>query len=64
MIGDNPSGDIAGANQANWRSILVQSGLYKRGELLDGVMKPNFEVKNMEEAVQLIMREENLTDKY
>ena len=31
MIGDNPRGDILGANQKNWRSILVRSGIYKPG---------------------------------
>ena len=29
MIGDNPEGDIEGANRQGWNSILVKSGIYK-----------------------------------
>lgn len=28
MIGDNPAGDIRGANLAGWESILVRTGLF------------------------------------
>ncbi|KAI5834030.1 HAD-superfamily hydrolase [Schizophyllum commune Tattone D] len=28
MIGDNPESDIAGANGANWNSVLVHTGVY------------------------------------
>jgi ribonucleotide monophosphatase NagD (HAD superfamily) len=29
MIGDNPEGDIEGANRKGWNSILVRTGLYQ-----------------------------------
>jgi ribonucleotide monophosphatase NagD (HAD superfamily) len=32
MIGDNPAGDIRGANQMGWESILVRTGVYKPGD--------------------------------
>ena len=28
MIGDNPEGDIVGANNAGWNSVLVRSGIF------------------------------------
>lgn len=28
MIGDNPEGDIEGANRKGWNSILVRTGLF------------------------------------
>lgn len=34
MIGDNPSGDIYGANLMGWESILVQTGVFKTGDYL------------------------------
>ena len=62
MIGDNPLGDIAGANRANWRSILVQSGVYKPEdrESLSGDQIPTYEVADMKEAIELIIDVENL----
>ena len=32
MIGDNPAGDIEGANRKgeNWNSILVETGVYQQ----------------------------------
>ena len=49
MIGDNPSGDIAGANRMGkgWNSILVQSGIYKPGTHLEGDHKPTYEVEDI-----------------
>ena len=51
MIGDNPSGDITGANRmgAGWNSILVHSGVYKPEDRpnLQGDQIPTFEAKNM-----------------
>ena len=32
MIGDNPEGDIEGANRKGWNSILVRTGLYEEKE--------------------------------
>lgn len=29
MVGDNPASDIAGANAAGWRSVLVRGGVYR-----------------------------------
>jgi ribonucleotide monophosphatase NagD (HAD superfamily) len=29
MIGDNPEGDIEGANRKGWVSILVRTGLFQ-----------------------------------
>ena len=57
MLGDNPPGDIVGANLANISSILVQSGVYTadKRSTLTGDSVPDFEVANMEEAVKLIM---------
>ena len=62
MIGDNPRADIAGPNRMgpNWRSILVRSGIYKQGHKLSGDFVPTYEVENMHEAVQLILKEESL----
>lgn len=64
MIGDNPMGDIVGSNQAGWRSILVQSGIYQKQQKdsLKGDEIPDYEVANMEEAVKLIMDLESLNE--
>jgi ribonucleotide monophosphatase NagD (HAD superfamily) len=63
MIGDNPSGDILGANlmqyarNQKWSSILVQTGLYHpdnyghHREKLEGLTKPTYEVKDMHDAI-------------
>lgn len=62
MIGDNPAGDIKGANAMNghngqWSSILVQSGLYhpdhfnQHNHPLEGLSKPTYEVKDMLAAI-------------
>lgn len=29
MIGDNPEGDIRGANRVGWRSVLVRTGIFE-----------------------------------
>ena len=59
MIGDNPKGDIFGANSAGIRSILVKSGIYQgdRFKLRDEEM-PWMEVDNMYEAVSKILEAE------
>mmetsp|Transcript_13188 Transcript_13188/g.24454 ORF Transcript_13188/g.24454 Transcript_13188/m.24454 type:complete len:342 (+) Transcript_13188:196-1221(+) len=38
MIGDNPAADIEGANKAGgaWRSVLLESGIYKDGDDTNG----------------------------
>lgn len=61
MIGDNPAGDILGANKLGIKSILVRSGIYDPHQYeLTEEMTPTFEVENMEEAVRLILNQENL----
>ena len=52
MVGDNQHSDILGGRQPGWKSILVQSGLYKRGDPFD--VQPDYCVAGVEEAVQLI----------
>jgi len=61
MIGDNPSGDIYGANSmhlgrgqgAAWSSILVQTGVHHADShhKLEGLFKPTHEVKDMHDAI-------------
>ncbi|KZP18676.1 HAD-superfamily hydrolase [Athelia psychrophila] len=52
MVGDNPESDIAGANKANWDSVLVHTGVYEPAE---GPPRhtPTFEAENVEEAVKM-----------
>ncbi|PCH43585.1 HAD hydrolase [Wolfiporia cocos MD-104 SS10] len=57
MVGDNPESDIAGANAANWASILVHTGVYdpKQGP---PTHVPTHEAKNVEEAVKWAIHRE------
>jgi len=55
MIGDNPAGDIIGANDFGWKSILVRTGVYKYGSYLEPKQKPAYEVNGMIDAVKLIL---------
>lgn len=61
-IGDNPSADIQGANNAGekWTSVLVRTGIY------DGRQKPQYEpdviVDNVYEAIKHIYKREGLND--
>lgn len=50
MVGDNPESDIAGANAAGWKSILVNTGVYdpQQGPPKH---KPTHEAENVEKAV-------------
>jgi len=57
MIGDNPAGDIRGANQMGWESILVRTGVYKPGDYLDEHSKPTHEVDSMMKAVTIILNQ-------
>ena len=36
MIGDNTHGDIGGAKNMGWQSMLVKTGLYKEGHSTNG----------------------------
>ncbi|KIK98575.1 hypothetical protein PAXRUDRAFT_823744 [Paxillus rubicundulus Ve08.2h10] len=51
MVGDNPESDIAGANTAGWKSILVRTGVY---EPRQGPPRhrPTHEVEDVEQAVR------------
>jgi len=51
MVGDNPESDIAGANGAGWKSILVRTGVY---DPANGppTHQPTHEVEDVEEAVK------------
>ena len=57
MIGDNPAGDILGANQCGLESILVQSGIYRKGDPLPEGQKPIHEVADMHAAFDLILNQ-------
>lgn len=60
MIGDNPESDIAGANGADWSSVLVHTGVYdpKAGK---STHKPTHEAEDVESAVQLAIKQSTHT---
>eukprot|EP00347_Sterkiella_histriomuscorum_P019004 403343335 len=62
MIGDNPDGDIEGANQKGWNSILVKTGVYRHLDEheKETAHKAKFLVQDMNEAFELILKRENL----
>ena len=60
MIGDNPEGDIEGANRKGWNSILVGTGLHQ-GLGNDERHPAMYVVRDMKEAVRLICEKEGLT---
>ncbi|KAJ7039158.1 HAD-hyrolase-like-domain-containing protein [Mycena alexandri] len=49
MIGDNPESDIAGANAANWQSVLVKTGVFSGGKPSH---EPTHQAEDVEEAVR------------
>ncbi|THH26679.1 hypothetical protein EUX98_g7513 [Antrodiella citrinella] len=49
MVGDNPESDIAGANQAGWKSILVRTGVYDPSNGPPS-HTPTHEVEDVEDA--------------
>ena len=55
MIGDNPKGDIFGANKMGWESILVETGIYKPHDHLSPEETPNHHVRDITEALSLIL---------
>ncbi|CAI2371050.1 unnamed protein product [Moneuplotes crassus] len=63
MIGDSLKGDIQGANNAGWKSILVKSGDYsqKCGNICEEIetleFKPTYIAEDFSEAVDLIFKE-------
>lgn len=48
---DNPESDIAGANAARWKSILVRTGVYDPSQGPPS-HRPTREVEDVEQAVQ------------
>lgn len=54
---DNPESDIAGANAAHWKSILVRTGVYdpRQGPPSH---HPTHEVEDVEQAVQWALEQE------
>jgi HAD superfamily hydrolase (TIGR01456 family) len=59
MIGDNPETDIKGANNVNWISILVRTGVFK-GKENDEINPAKYVVDDFMEAVKLICRLEEI----
>jgi ribonucleotide monophosphatase NagD (HAD superfamily) len=59
MIGDNPAVDIKGANDSGFVSVLVRTGVFE-GEDNDKDDPAKYVVKDVSEAVDLILRLENL----
>jgi ribonucleotide monophosphatase NagD (HAD superfamily) len=59
MIGDNPNVDIKGANESGFVSVLVKTGVFE-GEENDQLNPAKYVVKDVGEAVDLILRLENL----
>ncbi|KAG0704737.1 HAD hydrolase [Suillus ampliporus] len=57
MVGDNPESDIAGANAAGWKSILVRTGVYdpRRGPPSH---RPTHETEDVAEAVRWALEQE------
>lgn len=51
MIGDNPSGDIYGANLIGWESVLVKTGVFKQGDTLQEGHQPKHLVDSINEAL-------------
>ncbi|RDB24812.1 putative CDP-alcohol phosphatidyltransferase class-I family protein C22A12.08c [Hypsizygus marmoreus] len=51
MVGDNPESDIAGANAANWSSILVHTGVFDPQQGPPS-HRPTHEVADVEAAVR------------
>jgi len=59
MIGDNPEGDIEGANRKGWESILVRTGLFY-GADNHHKHPAKHVVQDMEAAIDLICRREGI----
>ena len=51
MIGDNPEGDIEGANRKGWNSILVRTGLFEEKEGNHSDHPATHVVEDMNEAL-------------
>lgn len=65
MIGDNPASDIAGGNGKGWKTILVETGVFKREAETslkgnDRANPANYVVKDFKAAIELIYEHEGL----
>ena len=65
MIGDNPASDIAGGNGKGWKTILVETGVFKpeAETSLKGNDRKNpatYVVKDFKAAIELIFKHEGL----
>ncbi|CCH58728.1 hypothetical protein TBLA_0A09430 [Henningerozyma blattae CBS 6284] len=60
MIGDNPNSDIIGANKNGWSSCLVRSGVYQDGDKLDDDHTPGLLVNDVYEAVETVLKNNQL----
>ena len=59
MIGDNPEGDIEGANRKGWKSILVRTGLFNEpGNSKE--FPATYVVQDIEEAIKTICKNESI----
>ncbi|KAJ3024300.1 hypothetical protein HKX48_003125 [Thoreauomyces humboldtii] len=58
MVGDNPASDIQGANINGWKSILVETGVYRPGVKLTEAQRPTTIVNDVASAVDWILKEE------
>ncbi|KAG9051143.1 hypothetical protein FS837_011989 [Tulasnella sp. UAMH 9824] len=56
MVGDNPASDIAGANGAAWKSVLVHTGVYDPTQG-PPAHRPTVEAKDVEAAVHWAFKE-------
>ncbi|KAJ7078847.1 HAD-like domain-containing protein [Mycena belliarum] len=61
MIGDNPESDIAGANAASWKSVLVKTGVFSGGQ---PTHEPTYIAEDVEEAVSWAIAQEYKDDVY
>ncbi|KAF8416056.1 HAD-superfamily subfamily IIA hydrolase [Tirmania nivea] len=64
MVGDNPLSDIQGANRfksprgVEWVSVLVESGVYKPGQLFPPGGEPKIVVKDVWKGVKWVLERE------
>ncbi|KAI9095007.1 HAD hydrolase [Phlyctochytrium arcticum] len=60
MVGDNPDSDIAGAVAYGWNSVLLRTGVYRDGFILEPRNTPTVVVHDVGEAVDWILRREGI----
>ena len=62
MVGDNPKSDIRGAKAAGWKTILVETGVFKKSEERqnDPEDPADYVVKDVREAIKLIFSLEGI----